>query len=257
MILRWFLDGTRLAQLARDNTIGGSTAYRYLHEGIGVLACCKPSLHAALLAAQMAGHTHISIDGTLLHTDRCHQPGPTPGSTCGGQASTTITAATSKWSPPRTAGRCGPPRCVPDGNMTPPACMPTTRCCPHYTHGPATNYPPWPTWATKAKTYSYCRSRNRRRPADRRATPAQLATRLRPSPRRTSKLTAEDHIQSTPADQPVTQHHRRNRRRRTRTPTHRTQPHHMITASNQPLLGKAQYRRHKSRRRSGFLLSWS
>jgi hypothetical protein len=39
MILRWFLDGTRLAQLARDNTIGGSTAYRYLHEGIGVLAC--------------------------------------------------------------------------------------------------------------------------------------------------------------------------------------------------------------------------
>jgi DDE superfamily endonuclease len=79
MILRWFLDGTRLAQLARDNTIGGSTAYRYLHEGIGVLACCKPSLHAALLAAKMAGHTHISIDGTLLHTDRCHQPGPTPG----------------------------------------------------------------------------------------------------------------------------------------------------------------------------------
>ena len=30
LILRWFLDGTRLAQLAVDNGIGRSTAYRYL-----------------------------------------------------------------------------------------------------------------------------------------------------------------------------------------------------------------------------------
>ena len=33
LVLRWFLDGTRLAQLAADNDIGRSTAYRYLHEG--------------------------------------------------------------------------------------------------------------------------------------------------------------------------------------------------------------------------------
>src|SRR3954454_5153946 len=32
-LLRWFLDGTRLAQLAADNAISTSTAYRYLHEG--------------------------------------------------------------------------------------------------------------------------------------------------------------------------------------------------------------------------------
>ena len=32
-MIRWYLDGTRLAQLAADNRIGGSTAYRYLHEG--------------------------------------------------------------------------------------------------------------------------------------------------------------------------------------------------------------------------------
>jgi hypothetical protein len=31
MILRWFLDGTRVAQLAADNTIGRSGAYSYLH----------------------------------------------------------------------------------------------------------------------------------------------------------------------------------------------------------------------------------
>ena len=33
-LLGWYLDGTWLAQLAADNRIGGSTAYRYLHEGI-------------------------------------------------------------------------------------------------------------------------------------------------------------------------------------------------------------------------------
>jgi hypothetical protein len=79
LVLRWFLDGTRLAQLAADNAIGRSTAYRYLHEGIDVLAARKPSLHAALLAAKTAGHSHISIDGTLIHTDRIATPGPTTG----------------------------------------------------------------------------------------------------------------------------------------------------------------------------------
>ena len=29
------------------------------------------SLHAALLAAKMAGHSHINVDGTLIYTDRC------------------------------------------------------------------------------------------------------------------------------------------------------------------------------------------
>jgi hypothetical protein len=32
LVIRWFLDGTRVAQLAGDNTIGRSTAYDYLHE---------------------------------------------------------------------------------------------------------------------------------------------------------------------------------------------------------------------------------
>ena len=37
-MLRWFLDGTRMAQLAADNDVSRSTAYDYLHEGIDVLA---------------------------------------------------------------------------------------------------------------------------------------------------------------------------------------------------------------------------
>ena len=77
LVLRWFLDGTRLAQLAADNRIGSSTAYRYLHEGIDVLATAAPGLRGALLAARAAGHPHVTVDGTLIRTDRCHAPGPT------------------------------------------------------------------------------------------------------------------------------------------------------------------------------------
>jgi hypothetical protein len=77
LLLRWFLDGTRLAQLAADNWIGRSTAYRDLYEGIDVLAAAAPGLRGALLAARAAGHSHVTVDGTLVRTDRCHVPGPT------------------------------------------------------------------------------------------------------------------------------------------------------------------------------------
>jgi hypothetical protein len=77
VVLRWFCEGTGLTQLARDNAIGRSTAYRYLHEGIDVLAAAAPGLRGALLAARAAGHPHVTVDGTLIRTDRCHIPGPT------------------------------------------------------------------------------------------------------------------------------------------------------------------------------------
>lgn len=76
MILRWFLDGTRVKQLARDNGIGKSTAYRLLHEGIDVLAAEAPGLKTALARAREAGLTHLNLDGTLIHTDRVATPGP-------------------------------------------------------------------------------------------------------------------------------------------------------------------------------------
>src|SRR4051794_6062513 len=77
LILRWFVDGTRLAQLAGDNAISASTAYRYLHEGIDALAARSPGLRGALLAARAAGHAHVHVDGTLIRTDRCCVPGST------------------------------------------------------------------------------------------------------------------------------------------------------------------------------------
>ena len=77
LVLRWFLDGTRLTQLAADNRIGRSTAYRYLHEAIDALAVAAPGLRGALLAARAAGHPHVTVDGTLIRTDRVRTPGPT------------------------------------------------------------------------------------------------------------------------------------------------------------------------------------
>lgn len=79
LIIRWFVDGTRVLQLAHDNAISTSTSYDYLHEGIDVLAAQAPSLHGALLAAKVAGYGHITIDGTLIATDRVSAPGPTAG----------------------------------------------------------------------------------------------------------------------------------------------------------------------------------
>jgi hypothetical protein len=65
--------------LAVDNAIGKSTVYAYLDEGFTVLAAQAPGLDSALPAAKMAGHSHISIDGTLIETDRVRTPGPTSG----------------------------------------------------------------------------------------------------------------------------------------------------------------------------------
>jgi hypothetical protein len=79
LVLRWFLEDARMVALARDNAISASTAYDYRDEGIAVLAMRRPGLHGALLAAKVAGHTHVILDGTLIYTDRIHAPGPTAG----------------------------------------------------------------------------------------------------------------------------------------------------------------------------------
>lgn len=78
-VLRWFCDGTRMRQLCQDHRLSRSAGYRYLHEGIAVLAWQAPDLRGALLAAKAAGYGHVIVDGTIIETDRVHLPGPTPG----------------------------------------------------------------------------------------------------------------------------------------------------------------------------------
>ncbi|MFJ8390948.1 transposase family protein [Streptomyces sp. NPDC094438] len=76
LVLRWFTDGTRLSQLACDNGLPTSTAYRYLHEGLTVLAAGAPDLATALERAKTAGLTHLNLDSTVIRTDRVATPGP-------------------------------------------------------------------------------------------------------------------------------------------------------------------------------------
>jgi hypothetical protein len=52
MALRWFLDATRVRQLAADNRIGKTTCYDRLHEAIDLLAAPAPDVHEAILAAK-------------------------------------------------------------------------------------------------------------------------------------------------------------------------------------------------------------
>jgi DDE superfamily endonuclease len=65
--------------LAADTRISLATGYRYLHEGIDVLAAQAPDLHEVLQAGQAAGWTHVTLDGTLIGTDRCRTVNPDTG----------------------------------------------------------------------------------------------------------------------------------------------------------------------------------
>jgi hypothetical protein len=53
-----------------------ATGYRYLHEGIDVLAARAPDLHSALEQGKAAGWSHVVLDGTLIATVRCRTKNP-------------------------------------------------------------------------------------------------------------------------------------------------------------------------------------
>ncbi|GGY15454.1 transposase [Streptomyces minutiscleroticus] len=70
LVLRWFRDQACVHCLARDAGISQATGYRYLHEGIDVLAEQAPDLHTALDRCRREGMTHVILDGTLIASDR-------------------------------------------------------------------------------------------------------------------------------------------------------------------------------------------
>ncbi|WP_374199501.1 transposase family protein [Glycomyces sp. YM15] len=78
-MLRFLIDGTRIAQLAADNALGRTTAYDNLWEGLDVLAAIASSLAEAIDAARAAGDGHIGLDGTLVPTTHARVEGPTKG----------------------------------------------------------------------------------------------------------------------------------------------------------------------------------
>jgi hypothetical protein len=126
--------------------------------GIAALAARAPSLQSALLAAKTAGHDHIIIDGTLIETDRCRAPGPTPGVDLWWSGKHHQHGGNIRSSPRRTGGRCGPPGYGQAANTTPPPWAFTQRSCHCSPRGPTTTSPRWATWVMKANpTSSPCR----------------------------------------------------------------------------------------------------
>src|SRR3954468_456969 len=79
LVLRWFREDTPLPTLARDAGVSTATGYRYLHEGIDILAAHAPDLHSVLEAGSAEGWSHVTVDGTLIRTDRCRAPNPDTG----------------------------------------------------------------------------------------------------------------------------------------------------------------------------------
>jgi hypothetical protein len=79
LVLRWFREDTGMRMLVGDAGISLATGYRYLHEGIDVLAARAPDVHSVLAAGKADEWTHVTIDGTLIETDRCRTPNPDTG----------------------------------------------------------------------------------------------------------------------------------------------------------------------------------
>ena len=75
LILGWYRDGTRVAGLGSDHRLSQATTYRYLHKGIDVLAAQAPDLHEGIAPAKADGLPYVTLDGTLISTDRLAERG--------------------------------------------------------------------------------------------------------------------------------------------------------------------------------------
>ncbi len=70
LVLRWLRHRLDLRLLARDAGVSISTAYRYLHEALDVIAAHTPDLDDVLARANAANLPFLCLDGTLVSTDR-------------------------------------------------------------------------------------------------------------------------------------------------------------------------------------------
>ncbi|WP_432570486.1 transposase family protein [Kineococcus sp. SYSU DK005] len=70
VLLRFMRQRATVADLTRDNTISLSSAYRYLHEALDVLAAQAPDLPEVVAEAVRRGTERLLLGGTLIATDR-------------------------------------------------------------------------------------------------------------------------------------------------------------------------------------------
>lgn len=106
LVLRWFRDDAPVRRLAHEGGMPISTVYRYLHEAIERIADQAPDLHEVLDRVKANGWSHVSVDGTLIETDRVGQRND-KGIICGTRASTRGRAPTYRFSRTRPGFRCG------------------------------------------------------------------------------------------------------------------------------------------------------
>src|SRR3954451_12857489 len=97
-VLRWFRQDADLKVLAADTRISLATGYRYLHEGIDVLAAQAPDLHQVLERGKAGGWPLVTLEGALRAS-----------------ASRTADARWSWPGVPAVEEPCGPPQCT-DGD---------------------------------------------------------------------------------------------------------------------------------------------
>src|SRR3954464_13933275 len=70
LVLRWLGHRGDVHLPARDAGVSAATGYRYLHEALDVIAAHAPDLSDVLAAAHQAGTVYLSLDGTLIRTNR-------------------------------------------------------------------------------------------------------------------------------------------------------------------------------------------
>jgi hypothetical protein len=70
LVLACLRKGDTFAELAAGFGVSTTTAWRYVHETVALLAARSPKLRPALRDAKKAGHAYVVIDGTLIPIDR-------------------------------------------------------------------------------------------------------------------------------------------------------------------------------------------
>jgi len=70
LVLRWLRHLLDLRTLALQAEVSIATAYRYLHEGLDLIAAHASTLQGVLADARAAGVVFLCLDGTLISTDR-------------------------------------------------------------------------------------------------------------------------------------------------------------------------------------------
>ncbi|MGJ3560115.1 hypothetical protein ACR6C2_22000 [Streptomyces sp. INA 01156] len=170
LVLRWFRERGCVHCPARDAGVSQATGYRYLHEGIDVLAAQAPDLHQVLDQCRREGMTHVILDGTLVETDRLAGVRDN-----GNDLWFSQTQGVRRQRP--VPGRPDGTRCAsPTSNPAPPPASPppaSTRS-PPCTRWRPTACPPWPTRATSAPaSAASSRSAARRASQNRPCTPTR------------------------------------------------------------------------------------